>query len=117
MRLHTDNLPIRVFGEPVVLRYMQHGVIASDGISYAAAAPVDTDAVAVVTPGVPERLQPEIAGDRWDDYFTFHVGSGLDRDSGDLLSVVARGSEFKVTLLRDWGDHSFLCVGEKQGQM
>lgn len=115
--ISTGNIPIKVLGEPVTLTYEAPGGVAADGISYADDQRTVLPARALVTPGVPENLRPEVAGERWDDYFTFYVDASVVTavNGADvrLLDIERSGVSYKVTTIRDWGS-SFMCIGERQ---
>lgn len=115
--ISTGNMPIKVFGEPISLTYEAPGGVAADNISYADDRSTPFPARAVIVPGVPESLQTEVSGERWDDYFTFYIdasiATGINGADVRLLEVV-RGSEtYKVTNIRDWGE-SFIAIGQRQ---
>lgn len=110
----VGNLPIRVFGQSVRLVYRSgESQVASNGVDFEAPSMSSVDAVAVVTPGVPETLRVDESADRWVDPFTFYVdGSVEDAEGRPLVEIGRASTSFKVSTIRDWGA-SFVCVGER----
>lgn len=115
--ISTGNAPIKALGVDVVLTYVRSNAeVADDGVNYADEVETSFSSRAMIKPGVPETLRAEVAGDRWDDYFSFWVDADLassinGRDVN--LRRISRGSDsYKVTTIRDWGE-SFMCIGER----
>lgn len=109
-----SNLPIKILGEDVTLVYRQDSEFDPDGIELVDVVETRILAKATIEPGVPEQLQPEVGGDRWDDFRTFYVADRLNSSHGQLSQILQDdGEAFNVSRIEDWS-HYFVCLGERQ---
>lgn len=111
--MNKSNLAIKLLGKPVVVTYRNDPGFGNETITLED--PVDTrvDSIATSEPGVPEQLQVEIDGDRWDDFRTFYVADSIRDDLGRIILISNNENIYTVSRIEDWGSY-FSCLGERQ---